>query len=164
MLLKWTEFRFNKIANLLSLSLQLVHVDGAIASMLTGTVVVGGEKKQCYCSRHAPSSRGEARGHSCLEIGKKLYLGLGFLASVFISSCISLTLLLPAIYSCNKTNQKKKLILKKKKLNKKKSSRANNGVLGGLSCSAVVWLVLFHLSHIAPHGPSPSSLLRLILV
>lgn len=33
---------------------------------------------------------------------------------MFISGCIPLTLLLPAIYSCNKTNQSKKLILKKK--------------------------------------------------
>lgn len=55
MLLKWTEFRFNKIANLLSLSLQLVHVDGAIASMLTGTVVVGGEKSNVIAAGMHPA-------------------------------------------------------------------------------------------------------------
>lgn len=38
-------------------------------------------------------------------------------------------------------------------------------VPGGLSYSALLWLVvLSHLSPIAPHGPSPSPLLRLMLV
>lgn len=38
-------------------------------------------------------------------------------------------------------------------------------VPGGLSYSALLWLVvLSHLSPIAPHGTSPSPLLRLMLV
>lgn len=38
-------------------------------------------------------------------------------------------------------------------------------VPGGLSYSALLWLVMLsHLSPIAPHGPSPSPLLRLMLV
>lgn len=54
MLLKWTEFKSNKFANLSSFILQLVHVYGAIASMLPGTVEVGGEKSNVIAADMLP--------------------------------------------------------------------------------------------------------------
>lgn len=66
MLLKWKEFKSNKFAHLLSFVLQLVYVYGAIASILTGTVVVGGEKSNII----------EAAMHPGLGVSQEVILAL----------------------------------------------------------------------------------------
>lgn len=85
MLLKWTEFKSNKFANLLSFISQLVHVYGAIPSMLTGTVVEGGEKSNVIAPGMHPGLGVRQEVILALGQGKSVYFWLYTLDSPITS-------------------------------------------------------------------------------
>jgi len=81
--LKRTEYKSDKFANLLAFPLQVVHEYGDIASMLTGTVVVGGKKSNVIAPGTQLGLVVRQEAMLALRRGKAMFGAYSFSVSVF---------------------------------------------------------------------------------